>query len=168
MAGGGDIILIPEIAYRMERVFEVVEDRARRGKRFSIIVVAEGVRLPGGEYVIRQEVADTHHKMRLGGIGVWMAHEIDAATATESRAVVLGHMQRGGTPTACDRVLATQFGHAALVEAMEGHTDVMVGRKGTRIVPVPLSHVANRQRLVEPDSQIVRAARAVGTSFGDE
>ena len=94
--------------------------------------------------------------------------DTDAATATESRAVVLGHMQRGGTPTACDRVLATQFGHAALVEAMEGHTDVMVGRKGTRIVPVPLSHVANRQRLVEPDSQIVRAARAVGTSFGDE
>jgi phosphofructokinase-like protein len=168
MAGGGDVILIPEIPYKMERVFEVVEARSKRGKRFSIIVVAEGVQLPGGGYVIRQEVADAHDKSRLGGIGVWLAHEIDAATPVESRAVVLGHMQRGGTPTAYDRVLATRLGHAALVQAVEGNADVMVGRQGTRIVPVPLAEVADRQRHVEADSAIVRAARAVGTSFGDE
>jgi len=168
MAGGGDIILIPEIPYKMERVFDVVEERSKRGKRFSIIVVAEGVQLPGGGYVIRQEVADTHHKTRLGGVGVWLAKEIDTATPVESRAVVLGHVQRGGTPTAYDRVLATRLGHAAMVQAVEGNTDVMVGRQGTRIVAVPLLDVADRQRLVDPDGQIVRAARAVGTSFGDE
>jgi len=169
MAGGGDVILIPEIPYSMERVFEVVEARSRRGKRFSIIVVAEGVRLPDGGYVVRQEDAnDGHHKSRLGGVGVWLANEIDSATPVDSRAVVLGHVQRGGTPTAYDRVLATRFGHAALLQAVAGNVDVMVGLQGTRIVPVPLSEVAGRQRLVEAESEEVQAARSVGTSFGDE
>lgn len=168
VAGGGDVVLIPEIPYSMERVFEVVKQRSQRGKRFSLIVVSEGVQLPGGGYVVRQEVADTHDKVRLGGVGVWLAREIDAGTSVESRAVVLGHTQRGGTPTAYDRVLATRLGREALMQAVGGNFGVMVGLQGTRVVPVPLDEIAGKQRLVDPGDEIVAAARSVGTSFGDE
>jgi 6-phosphofructokinase 1 len=167
MAGGGDVILIPEIPYSMDVVCEAVADRSRLGKRFSIIVVSEGVKLPDGGYAVRRRVEESHEKVRLGGIGVWLAAEIDERTPVESRAVVLGHMQRGGTPTARDRVLATQFGREALVQAAEGNFDVMVGLQGTQIVPIPLAEVADRQRLVDPESELVKAARSVGTSFGD-
>lgn len=168
MAGGGDVILIPEIDYRLERVCEVVRERSRRGKRFSIVVVAEGVKRPEGGYVVRERVEASHDRVRLGGIGVWLADQIQEQTALESRAVVLGHVQRGGTPTAFDRVLATRFGRAAVEQAARGNFDVMVGVRGTEIEAVPLEEAAGRQRLVDPECQIVRAARSVGTSFGDE
>lgn len=168
MAGGGDVILIPEIPYTLDRVCEVVEERSRLGKRFSIVVVSEGVKLPDGDYVVRQTVEESHDKVRLGGVGVWLASRIGERTSIESRAVVLGHVQRGGSPTACDRVLATRLGHAAFVEAARGNFNVMVGVDGPDIVPVPLTVVAGSQRLVPQDSPIVAAARAVGTSFGDE
>jgi len=168
MAGGGDIILIPEIPYSMESVCKAVERRSRLGKRFSIIVVAEGVKLPRGEYVVRQRVEESHDKIRLGGIGIWLASEVEAMTSVESRAVVLGHIQRGGTPTAYDRVLATRFGYEAVGQAVKGNFDVMVGLQGTRVVAVPLAEVAGKQRLVRQDSDVLRAARSVGTSFGDE
>jgi 6-phosphofructokinase 1 len=167
IAGGGDVILIPEIPYTTESVCQVVEERSRLGKRFSIIVVSEGVKLPGGDYVVRQRVEDSHERLRLGGIGVWLAAEIDAQTPVASRAVVLGHIQRGGTPTAYDRVLATRLGCEAMAQAVEGNFDIMVGLQGTEIVPVALADVADRQRLVDPNCQIVQAARSVGTSFGD-
>lgn len=168
MAGGGDVIVIPEIHYDMEVVCEAVRERSRIGKRFSIVVVSEGVKRPKGGYVVRDRVERGHDKIRLGGVGVWMAAEIEERTSLESRAVVLGHIQRGGTPTAYDRVLATRFGQAAVVQAMEGNFDVMVGLQGTEIVPVSLEGVADEQRLVEPDCQLVRAARSVGTCFGEE
>ncbi|MFO7955782.1 MAG: ATP-dependent 6-phosphofructokinase [Candidatus Brocadiia bacterium] len=168
MAGGGDIILIPEIPYTMDRVCEAVEERSSRGKKFSIVVVSEGVKQPDGEYVVRQRVEEAHEKVRLGGIGVWLASRIEELTDIESRAVVLGHVQRGGSPTAYDRVLATRLGRAAFMQAAEGNFDVMVGVQGQDIVPVPLSTVADSQRLVEPDCDLVLSARAVGTSFGDE
>jgi 6-phosphofructokinase 1 len=167
LAGGGDIILIPEIPYRMERVSEAVRDRGRRGKRFSIVVVAEGVREPSGDHVVQLVVNAGHDRVRLGGIGMWMAARVQELTGLESRAVVLGHVQRGGAPTARDRVLATQFGRAAVMEAKRGNLDVMVGLRGTAIVPVPLAEVAGRQRLVDPGCDLVQTARAVGTSFGD-
>ncbi len=168
MAGGGDVILIPEIPYTVDRVCEVVAERSRLGKRFSIVVVSEGVQLPQGDYVIRREVEDSHDKVRLGGVGEWFARRITDLTCIESRAVVLGHVQRGGSPTAYDRVLATRLGHAAFVEAARGNFNVMVGVQGPDIVPVPLSEVADRQRRVPQDSPVVAAARGVGTSFGDE
>jgi len=167
MAGGGDIILIPEIPYTMENVCGAVHARSHRGKRFSIVVVAEGVKMPGSGYAVRQRVEGGHDKIRLGGVGVWLAAEIEAAAGVESRAVVLGHIQRGGTPTAHDRVLATRFGYEALMQAVNGNFDVMVGLQGTEVVPVPLAEVAGKQRLVRPECDYVRAARAVGTSFGD-
>jgi 6-phosphofructokinase 1 len=168
IAGGGDIILIPEIDYSLDRVCRVVEARGQQGKRFSIVVVAEGVRLPDGDYVVSQRVEESHEALRLGGIGRWVACEIERRTGIESRFVVLGHMQRGGTPTAYDRVLATRLGHAALVQAVQGSYGVMVGVQGAHVVPVPLSEVGGRQRLVEADCDLVVAARSVGTSFGDE
>jgi len=168
IAGGGDVVLIPEIPYNMEAVCEAVESRSRRGKRFSIVVVSEGVKLPSGDHVVRQRVERSHDKIRLGGIAVWLAGEIEARTSLESRAVVLGHTQRGGTPTARDRVLATMFGREAVVQAAAGRFDVMVGLQDSQIVPVPLSEIADRQRLVTPDCPLVQAARAVGTCFGDE
>jgi 6-phosphofructokinase 1 len=167
MAGGGDIVLIPEIPYTMENVCRAVHARSRRGKRFSLVVVAEGVKMPRGGYAVRQRVEEGHDRIRLGGIGVWLAAEIEAAASVESRAVVLGHVQRGGTPIAYDRVLATRLGHEALIQAVKGNFDVMVGLQGTQVVPVPLADVAGKQRLVKPDCDYVRAARAVGTSFGD-
>jgi 6-phosphofructokinase 1 len=168
MAGGGDVIVIPEIPYRMENVCEVVRERSRVGKRFSIVVVAEGVQLPEGDHVVRQMVAESHEQVRLGGIGVWFASQIEQRTRLESRAVVLGHVQRGGSPTPRDRVLATRLGRAAFLQAAAGASDIMVGVRGTDIVPVPLAEVAGRQRLVQPDCDMVEAARSVGTSFGDE
>ncbi len=168
IAGGGDVILIPEIDYRLETVCEAVRERSRRGKRFSIVVVSEGVKRPGGQYVVRDEVEESTDKIRLGGIGVWLADQIEQRTTLESRAVVLGHVQRGGTPTAYDRVLATRFGQAAVQQAAEGNLNVMVGLKGTEMVPVDLEEIADRQRLVDPDCHLVQAARSVGTCFGDE
>jgi 6-phosphofructokinase 1 len=167
MAGGGDVILIPEIPYEIECVCEAVRRRGRMGKRFSIVVVSEGVKMPEGQYVVRRRVEESHDKVRLGGIGVWLAHEIQERTSIESRAVVLGHVQRGGSPTAFDRVLATRLGCRAVAEAERGNFGVMVGVDGPRIRPVPLGEVADRQRLVDPDCELVRAARDVGTSLGD-
>jgi 6-phosphofructokinase 1 len=152
----------------MEHVCRVVEERACVGKRFSIIVVSEGVKLPGGDYVVRQRVEGSHEQIRLGGVAVWLAHEIEERTGTESRAVVLGHIQRGGSPTAYDRVLGTRFGREAMTLAAAGRSDLMVGLHGQDISSVPLAEVAGRQRLVEPDCQILQTARSVGTSFGDE
>jgi phosphofructokinase-like protein len=167
MAGGGDVILIPEIAYDLGLVCDAVAQRSHRGRRFSLIVVSEGVKRPDGGLVVRERVESSHDQLRLGGIGSHLAHVIQHATRLESRAVVLGHIQRGGTPTAYDRVLATRFGHEAVVQAVAGNFGVMVGLRGTDIVPVPLTEIADRQRLVEPDCALVHAARSVGTSFGD-
>jgi phosphofructokinase-like protein len=167
VAGGGDVILIPEIPYDLDAVCDAVRRRSKRGKRFSIVVVAEGVCLPEGGHVVRQRVEGSHEKVRLGGIGPWLASEIEDRTGVESRAVVLGHVQRGGSPTAYDRVLATRLGRAAFVEAARGNCSVMVGVAGQSIATVPLEEVAGRQRLVEDDCELVQAARAVGTSFGE-
>ena len=168
MAGGGDVVLIPEIAYSLDGVCEVVTRRSLKGRRFSLIVVSEGVKRADGGYAVRQIVEASHDQIRLGGIGEWLAEQIQNATCLESRTVVLGHIQRGGTPTAYDRVLATRFGHQALIQAVKGNFGVMVGLQGANIVPVPLTEIANRQRLVDPGCELVQAARSVGTSFGDK
>ena len=169
LAGGGDIILIPEISYSLESICEAVSKRSRRGRRFSIVVVAEGVKPPGGDYVTRERAErDAYDQRRLGGVGVWLARTIEDLTRTESRTVVLGHLQRGGTPTARDRVLATLFGREAMAAAARGEFGVMVALKNTKVATVPLEKVAGRQRRVDPGCQLVQAARSVGTSFGDD
>ena len=168
MAGGGDVILIPEISYNLQSVCRTVEQRHHRGRRCSIVAVSEGVKPPGGEHVTRRHVEGSYDPIRLGGVGVWLAHTLEEMTGIESRATVLGHLQRGGTPTARDRVLATQFGREAMVAAARGKFGVTVALRGTQITCVPLEKVAERQKPVDPNSQLVQAARAVGTSFGDD
>jgi len=168
MAGGGDVILIPEIPYKLERVCEVIHERGRRGRRFSILVAAEGLKTPQGDYILRGRDQASHDPLKLGGVGVWLARMVQALSGMEARATVLGHLQRGGTPTARDRLLATLFGREAAVAAVEGDLAVMVALKGNQVVRVPLEKVAGRQRLVDPQCQLVQTARSVGTSFGDE
>jgi 6-phosphofructokinase 1 len=168
IAGGGDVILIPEIDYTLEAVCKTIYERQKTGRTFSIVVVSEGVKSAEGEFVARGHVETSTDKLRLGGIGVWLAHAIQEETGTESRSVTLGHLQRGGTPTARDRVLATRFGRSAMTTAARGEFGTTVALKGDSIVTVPLQKVANCQRAVDPEGELVRTAKSVGTSFGDE
>ena len=166
VAGGADIILIPEIPFHWEKVFEAVLKRSK-GARFSIVSVAEGAR-PYGEDVSVKEI-DTKRTdpVRLGGIGERVAQRIEEETGLETRVTVLGHVQRGGSPTAFDRILATRFGTVALEAASRGEFGVLTSLHTNNVVTVPLEKAIGRQRLVPPDSQLVFAARAVGTCFGD-
>ena len=167
VASGSDVILIPEIEYDLERICEYVKERGRRGKRFSIICVSEGAKPKGGQQVVRQVVATSFDPIRLGGIANKLAAEIEQATGLESRAVILGHVQRGGTPTPADRVLATQFGSRALELLIAGEIGQLVVWKNGQLGQVDITSVANQQRKVPLDHALITAARAVGTSFGD-
>ncbi|MCX6561401.1 MAG: ATP-dependent 6-phosphofructokinase [Candidatus Aminicenantes bacterium] len=168
VAGGGDIILMPEIPYRIEAVAAKILDRRRRGKAFSLVVVAEGARPLGGQVVVRKIVAGSAEPIRLGGIGFVLADELEKAARTETRAVVLGHVQRGGTPTAADRVLATRLGDQAVRLVAAGEFGRMVAVRGGAMTSVPLSVPGRGPRLVSLDHPLIAAARTIGTSFGDE
>lgn len=145
IAGGADGILVPERDVTVERIAETIRHRHERGKDFSIIVVSEGARLAFADGTSRKIKAnaetDEYGYERLGGIGIALAQELERATGYETRSVVLGHIQRGGTPTATDRVLATRYGVAAAEAALDGAFGVMVALRGTAIVRVPLAEV---------------------------
>ena len=168
VAGGGDIILIPEIPYDVNIIAEKVKERSLSGKRFSIVVVSEGAKARGGNTVVQRIVKESTDPVRYGGVGFFLGSRIEELTGIETRAVVLGHLQRGGTPTPTDRVLATRLGTRAvemLVKERYGH---MVGVSCNQLVEVPLEEVAKGQRTVPADEPLIRSARGVGTSFGDE
>jgi phosphofructokinase-like protein len=167
VAGGGDIILIPEIPYNIETVIDKVKGRARKGKRFSIIVVAEGAKPKGGDVVVQRIVADSAEPVRLGGIGFVLGDQIERISGIETRALVLGHLQRGGSPTPFDRVLATSLGAEAVNLIRKGQFGAMVGVRGSRLVKVPLKDVAKGPRTVPPNDPLIAVARSVGTCFGD-
>jgi 6-phosphofructokinase 1 len=166
VAGGADIILIPEIPYELASVCDCVFARSSHGKRFSIIVAAEGARPKGGQMVVSRRIAGSPEPIRLGGIGARLADDIADRTGLDCRAVILGHVQRGGTPTPYDRVLATNFGHHAMELLMRGVRNHLVILKDGRYSSIPLRQVAGRIRTVPPNHALVRAARAVGTCFG--
>jgi ATP-dependent phosphofructokinase / diphosphate-dependent phosphofructokinase len=168
MAGGADTILIPEVPFAWESVFRHVRQRALRGRRFSIVCVAEGAKLPEGGEVLRGIDRRRTDAKQLGGVGAVIAQRIEAGTGLETRVTVLGHLQRGGTPTAYDRLLATRFGVAAAESACRGDSGVMVALRGTEIVTVPIADAIATLRTVPPEHPWVQAARAVGTRFGDE
>lgn len=168
LAGGADCILIPEIPYHMDSVLEKINRRRLVGKHFSIIVVAEGAKPVNGEITISQIVEGSHEKIRLGGVGVKLAREIEALTGFESRCTVLGHVQRGGTPTAFDRVLCTRYGAAAVDCLFEGVSGYMVALRQDRIIRLPLADVAGITRQIETDDELVSAGRAIGICFGDK
>jgi phosphofructokinase-like protein len=166
VAGGADIILIPEIPYDLSVVCESVLGRSSRGKRFSIVVVAEGARARDGQMVVSRRIAGSPDPIRLGGIGPKLANDINAKTGLECRAVILGHVQRGGTPTPYDRVLATHFGYTAMELLMKGVKNHLVVLKEGRYSSIPLQRVAGRTKTVSRNHELVRAARAIGTCFG--
>ena len=167
MAGGGDVILIPEIPFDIDKVAQSVRERGYRGRNFAVVIVAEGAVPKGGEMFVERRIAESTDAIRLGGIGRWVAQELEARLEWEARTTVLGHLQRGGSPTAFDRLLATRFGVEAVRLLAAGQFGRMVSLHGTTIDSVTLEDAVTRLRRVNPDSQIVQAARAVGTSFGD-
>ena len=166
VAGGGDIVLIPEIPYDLDEIVVAIRRRSRLGKKFCIIVVSEGAKPVGGDQVVSKIVEDSPEQKRLGGVSHVVAHQLEQRTGYECRVAVLGHLQRGGTPTPCDRLLATQFGVKAMDLVLNGLFNHMVAVKGNDLVAVPISHVMNRQKLVPLDSPLVNVAMAVGMSFG--
>ncbi len=167
IAGGGDIILIPEIPYKLDAIAEKVKERHRKGKRFSIVVVAEGAKPKGGNVVIRRVVKESSDPIRLGGIGFVLGEQIEKKTGVESRTVVMGHLQRGGTPTPFDRVLATRLGARAVDMIENKEFGYMVGVKGDSLISVHLKDVAKGPRLVPLDDPLIETARGVNTCFGD-
>jgi 6-phosphofructokinase 1 len=168
VAGGGDIILIPEIPYSVPAVLAKVRDREARGKRFSIVVVAEGARPRGGEAVVKKIVARASDPIRFGGVGFALGEELEKESGMEARAVVLGHLQRGGSPTAFDRILATRLGAEAVNLIATGAFGRMVAFRNNDVTSVPLETPGAGPRLVPLDHPLIAAARAIGTSFGDE
>jgi 6-phosphofructokinase 1 len=165
VSGGADVILIPEIPFSMEQVAKKVRDRDACDAQFSIIVVAEGAReIESDEHYL--DTGDQRGAPRLGGVGNHVAQELSARTGKEARCVVLGHLQRGGAPNAFDRMLATNFGSAAVRSLMRGKRGVMVALQAANIRTVPLAEAIANLKTVPPESQLVRTARDVGVSFG--
>ncbi len=166
LAGGADVILIPEIPFTFEAVCKKIKDREAEGKHFTIVIAAEGARQTGQDYTTTAP-AGREKEIRLGGIGQKVAQTIEDLTGKESRCVVLGHLQRGGTPTQFDRQLCTRFGVYAVQMIAQKQCGMMAALTGTGIAPVTLADAVNRIRTVPKDGELVMTARALGISFGD-
>jgi 6-phosphofructokinase 1 len=184
LAGGADVILLPEIPYDLDAVAEAIRNRRRAGKHFSIVAVAEGamtreqaVKIESllerkAEATDRDEKAEVTRKLnefhqQHVSHTQELTHRIEEMSGCEARLTILGHVQRGGTPSPVDRVLATRLGTACATHlANGGHGDMMAVR-GSEIVPVPLEEIAGKKNLVPPDHPLIESARLVGTSFGD-
>jgi 6-phosphofructokinase 1 len=167
IAGDADIILLPEIPFDLQEVVDAVVRRNRRGASFSIIVVAEGAREREGElHVLRHATEGTYANERLGGIGDWLADKIHEQTGLECRSTVLGHIQRGGSPIAFDRVLATKFGVKAAGMIAQGRFNHLAVLEGGEIIARPFAEVVGREKNVDPQGQTVRYAERLGINFG--
>ncbi|HEX8255703.1 MAG TPA: ATP-dependent 6-phosphofructokinase [Thermoanaerobaculia bacterium] len=162
MAGGADIILVPEIEYRPEEIVRTIRSRQAEGSKFDIIVVAEGAKRQGGEEAYLDKNA-----RRLGGIAYQVAADIQQHIDLEIRVTVLGHVQRGGSPIAFDRILASRFGKAAADLAAQQKFGEMVAIRAEQIVSVPIADAVSRSKNVDPQGQLVQAALSLGISFGD-
>ena len=168
IAGGADVCLIPEIPYDIEKIKAKIEHRYNKRHGYCIIVVAEGAKAKGGSVVgsVTGEVGYQH--VKLGGVGEQLAADLKAAGVEHDiRYTILGHLQRGGTPIAFDRVLATEFGVRAMEFVMEGRFGQMVAYHHPDIVGIPLEEAVREQNLVAPDSRLVHTAKGVGIEFGD-
>lgn len=166
VAGGADIILIPEIPYEPEQVAQVITRRSQKGRRFSIIVVAEGAKAKGGSMVIARMVKDSPDPIRLGGIAFVLADQFAQMTGLSCRGVNLGHVQRGGSPTPWDRDLATMFGYHAVECLVQGQINHLVNWKDGRLGEIPLTQIAGKIKTVPRNHPMIRSAKAVATSFG--
>jgi 6-phosphofructokinase 1 len=166
MSGSADVILIPEVPFRIEKVCEKIMAREAAGRHFSIVVCAEGALPVGGEMTIVEQ-AHPGKEARLGGIAEKLAREIEKRTGKESRSLVLGHLQRGGTPTSFDRMLSLRFGAAAVRLAEEGAWGTMVAYDPPEMIAVPMGEAVATLKTVPTDGDTVRTARELGISFGD-
>ncbi len=166
IAGGADVILIPEIPFNYESVCKVIRDREAVGKHFSLVVVAEGAREKGRDFVTLGE-AGAIREARLGGIGAVVADEIAKRTGKETRVCVMGHLQRGGSPTTFDRLLCTRFGAGAVRLIAQERYGFMVAHRPPDTDAVPIMEAVGHLRTVPLDGDIIRTARELGIGFGD-
>jgi phosphofructokinase-like protein len=166
ISGGADAILIPEIPFDVATVCDRLRRREQCGAPFSIVVVAEGARAASGKRVLVESAHDGQPE-RLGGIGAWVAGELAGRSGKETRAVVLGHLQRGGSPTSADRLLATRFGNGAVELIARGAFGQMVADDPPEIAALPLAEIVGRTKAVPPDCELVNTAKAMGITFGD-
>jgi 6-phosphofructokinase 1 len=167
LAGGADIILIPEIPFSWEKVYEKILKRELMGKKFSLVCVSEGARSIDGQMIVKGTDIKRHDPTQLGGIGEVVARRIEENTQRETRVTVLGHVQRGGSPTPFDRILSTKFGYFAIDLAARKKFGRMVALKGNEIKNVLIEDAISHQKLVKLDNQNVIAAKGVGISFGE-
>jgi 6-phosphofructokinase 1 len=166
VAGGADVILIPEIPFSYESVCTKIRERENLGKKFTIVIVAEGAREKDGGFVTSAEHIKTG-EARLGGIGAVVSAEIEKGTGKESRVCVLGHLQRGGSPTTFDRALCSIFGATAVELIAAGEFGKMVAFTGPQVGSIKISDAVGKLKTVRPDGNLIRTARALGICFGD-
>lgn len=167
IAGGAHCIIVPEIPYKIESIIEKIKERRYSGRNHSLIVIAEGAKPVGGDVTIARLVNDTSEPIRLGGVGEKLTREIEEVTGIESRCTVLGHLQRGGSPTPFDRVLCTRYGVAAFKACLEEKFDTMVALQKDEIITVPLGSVADKPNDIDPTGELVEVGRRIGISFGN-
>ncbi|MEO6725887.1 MAG: ATP-dependent 6-phosphofructokinase [Blastocatellia bacterium] len=167
VSGGADVILIPEIPYKLEAIAEKLHDRWQRKRNFAIVVAAEGAREVGGELIYQDPIVEGESQ-RLGGIAEQLAIKLGQMSGYETRSLVLGHLQRGGQPTPADRLLATRFGAAAVRAIARGERNVMVAHQASSIITVPLESAIRKRKLVPTDYDVIQSARDLGISFGDQ
>ena len=165
IAGGANVILLPEIPFELEKVAEFIKQRDAQGHHSTVVVVAEGAKLPEGDLVA--SASSTGGEIRLGGIGECVAKRLEKLTGKDTRSCTLGHLQRGGAPTALDRILGMRFGVMAVKLAQEGAFGRMVSYQAYHVDSVPIEDAVNKLRLVEPEGELVQAAKAVGICMGD-
>lgn len=169
MSGSADVILIPEIQFNYDSILRKIAARNRQGKKFSIIVIAEGAVPVGGEMVVQNYVPTSHDPIRLGGIGEEVAQALgNVLRNVEIRVTVLGHLQRGGAPIPYDRVLGTRYGVAAVHSFMKEEYGTMVSLRGNQIGTVPITEAIKETRRVPPEGELVKSACAIGVSFGND
>ena len=165
LSGTADAILIPEIPYNLDSVIDKIKERRRQGRTFSIVVVAEGAYPAGGKHVVQKR--EVGRAERLGGIGDQIAADLQELSGQETRAVVLGHLLRGGSPSSIDRLIALRFGAAAVRALDEGFSDCMVALDPPTVRYVPLAEVTQRMKQVPLDGDTIQTARDLGISLGD-
>ena len=165
IAGGANVVLIPEMPFSMEKITDFIKQRDAQGYHSTLVVVAEGACMPDGALVTVD--VNAGGEFRLGGIGEQVASKLQELTGKETRACTLGHLQRGGAPTALDRILGMRFGVMAVKLAEEGLFGRMVSYQSYHVDSVPIEEAVHQLRLIEPDSELVLAAKAVGICLGD-
>jgi 6-phosphofructokinase 1 len=166
IAGGGDIVLLPEIPYDIECICEKIRDRNASGKNFSIVVIGEGAKPHGGDMVVAKMVENSPDKIRLGGISHQLAAQIEGITGIECRVTILGHLLRGGAPSAFDRILATRFGVEATHRIANDEFGKLVVLKNNEMDAIDLQLVSGKQRLVMYDHPVIKAAESLGICLG--